>query len=142
MLSTRLMGNVLQSDCLAWNAHSQLKKAEGGTLWCCIMCVGVVISKHLPCPTCNPYPATQLTNWLKYLDYIEAKSDTTAIIILYERCLVPCASYPGEWCCQCAAMCRGGGTKHHAAASAKQCQLQLRLAMLFMLLLLSTKRAQ
>lgn len=38
----------------------------------------------------------QLTNWLKYLDYMENKGDVAATTIVYERCLVPCASYPGE----------------------------------------------
>jgi hypothetical protein len=46
--------------------------------------------------------AAQLTNWLKYLDYVEAKGNDTATVVLFERCLVPCASYPGE----CASVCR------------------------------------
>ena len=38
----------------------------------------------------------QLTNWIKYLDYMEGKGVTAATVVIYERCLVPCASYPGE----------------------------------------------
>ena len=38
----------------------------------------------------------QLANWLKYLDFMEKKGNATATLIVYERCLVPCASYPGE----------------------------------------------
>ena len=32
----------------------------------------------------------------RYLDYIEEKKDIGMIIRLYERCLVACASYPGN----------------------------------------------
>jgi hypothetical protein len=43
----------------------------------------------------KPLDAAQLANWAKYLDYIEARGDAAATVILYERCLVACASYPG-----------------------------------------------
>ena len=35
----------------------------------------------------------------RYLDYIEEKKDIGMIIRLYERCLVACASYPGNVDC-------------------------------------------
>lgn len=44
----------------------------------------------------KPLDPGQLTNWCKYLDFIEAEGDTAAAITVYERCLVPCANYPGE----------------------------------------------
>ena len=44
----------------------------------------------------KPLDAGQLVNWMRYLDYIEQKDDHPSTIRLYERCLVPCASYPGE----------------------------------------------
>ncbi len=43
----------------------------------------------------KPLDAGQLVNWMRYLDYIEQKDDHPSTIRLYERCLVPCASYPG-----------------------------------------------
>jgi pre-mRNA-processing factor 39 len=39
--------------------------------------------------------ALQLNNWNSYLTFIEQHGDEAAIITLYERCLVACASYPG-----------------------------------------------
>lgn len=44
----------------------------------------------------KPLDAGQLVNWMRYLDYIEQKDDHPSTIRLYERCLVPCASYPGQ----------------------------------------------
>lgn len=44
----------------------------------------------------KPLDAMQLYNWAKYLDAIEARGDHTATIMLFERCLVACASYPGR----------------------------------------------
>ena len=41
----------------------------------------------------------QLTNWIKYLDFMESKGVPAATVVIYERCLVPCASYPGERGC-------------------------------------------
>jgi pre-mRNA-processing factor 39 len=43
----------------------------------------------------KPLDGTQLSNWVAYLDWVEAKGDVAAAIHLYERCLVPCANYPG-----------------------------------------------
>lgn len=39
----------------------------------------------------------QLTNWIRYLDYMESQQpeDIAAVATMYERCLVACASYPG-----------------------------------------------
>ncbi len=41
--------------------------------------------------------ALQLANWVRYLDHMESKAEVSPsdIITVYERCLVPCASYPG-----------------------------------------------
>jgi pre-mRNA-processing factor 39 len=46
----------------------------------------------------KPLDALQLHNWAKYLDFAEARGDQTGAIMLYERCLVACASYPGRVC--------------------------------------------
>ncbi|KAK9866987.1 hypothetical protein WJX84_003162 [Apatococcus fuscideae] len=45
----------------------------------------------------KPLDAGQLVNWMRYLDYIEQRDDHPSTIRLYERCLVPCASYPEFW---------------------------------------------
>ncbi|KAG1654195.1 hypothetical protein FOA52_004570 [Chlamydomonas sp. UWO 241] len=41
--------------------------------------------------------APQLSNWAKYLDFLEAAGDDAATVTVYERCLVPCAAYPEFW---------------------------------------------
>ena len=58
----------------------------------------LVFSKIYPVsePQHTPMTILQLTNWLKFIEYMENKGDVTATTIVYERCLVPCASYPGE----------------------------------------------
>ncbi|CAD7699800.1 unnamed protein product [Ostreobium quekettii] len=45
----------------------------------------------------KPLDSTQLTNWNKYLDYIEKNGDHVAAVTLYERCLIACACYPEFW---------------------------------------------
>ncbi|MEW5305438.1 MAG: hypothetical protein WDW36_007977 [Sanguina aurantia] len=45
----------------------------------------------------KPLDAMQLNNWIQYLDVTEARGDKGAIVMLYERCLVACASYPEFW---------------------------------------------
>ena len=42
-------------------------------------------------------PCAQLSAWVKYLDFSEARGNSAATVTLYERCLVPCASYPGAF---------------------------------------------
>lgn len=44
----------------------------------------------------KPLDAIQISAWVKYLDFAEAKGDTEACATVYERCLVPCAAYSGE----------------------------------------------
>ena len=44
----------------------------------------------------KPLPAAQLEAWDSYLDYILTKEDAGTIVRLFERCLVACASYPGQ----------------------------------------------
>eukprot|EP00967_Tisochrysis_lutea_P085052 scaffold119133_cov23-Tisochrysis_lutea.AAC.1 len=41
-------------------------------------------------------PDSQLANWVRYLDHMESKKDASVsdVATVYERCLVPCASYP------------------------------------------------
>jgi pre-mRNA-processing factor 39 len=46
----------------------------------------------------------QLTNWVAYLDWQQQQGDVAAMQRLFERCLVPCANYPGGCLC-----CGGGG---------------------------------
>ena len=43
----------------------------------------------------KPLDRGQLGAWNNYIDYILKKEDAGAIVRLFERCLVPCASYPG-----------------------------------------------
>ena len=43
----------------------------------------------------NALQAPQLAAWWQYLDAVAAAGDETALYGLHERCLVPCASYPG-----------------------------------------------
>ncbi|EFJ41464.1 hypothetical protein VOLCADRAFT_107666 [Volvox carteri f. nagariensis] len=45
----------------------------------------------------KPLDGVQLFNWIRYLDYVEGRSDYTATVTLYERCLVACANYPEFW---------------------------------------------
>lgn len=39
----------------------------------------------------------QLANWHKYLDFMEKEGDRTKTVLLYERCVIPCALYPEYW---------------------------------------------
>lgn len=39
----------------------------------------------------------QLSNWRKYLEFEEAQGDYTRIVLLYERCLMPCCFYAEFW---------------------------------------------
>lgn len=43
----------------------------------------------------KPLEAEQLLTWWLFLDEVEAEGNETATYGLFERCLVPCASYPG-----------------------------------------------
>mmetsp|Transcript_13127 Transcript_13127/g.35089 ORF Transcript_13127/g.35089 Transcript_13127/m.35089 type:complete len:479 (+) Transcript_13127:5054-6490(+) len=47
----------------------------------------------------KPLDASQLANWVRYLDHMESKKDASVsdVATVYERCLVPCASYPEFW---------------------------------------------
>lgn len=45
----------------------------------------------------KPLDAGQLANWSRYLDFMDKKGDAGAAVRLYERCVVPCASYPGDF---------------------------------------------
>ena len=45
----------------------------------------------------NPLQAPQIMAWWQYLDAVAAEDDETALYALHERCLVPCASYPGAF---------------------------------------------
>ncbi|XP_068666839.1 pre-mRNA-processing factor 39-2 [Aristolochia californica] len=40
---------------------------------------------------------SQLQNWHQYLDFVETLGDFDWTVKLYERCLIPCASYPEFW---------------------------------------------
>ncbi|KAK9805742.1 hypothetical protein WJX73_004772 [Symbiochloris irregularis] len=45
----------------------------------------------------KPLDTAQLSNWTRYLDFAEKAGDPGATLRLYERCLVPCASYAEYW---------------------------------------------
>ncbi|WIA42897.1 hypothetical protein OEZ86_008812 [Tetradesmus obliquus] len=45
----------------------------------------------------KPLDAAQLRNWAAYLDWQEAQGELGLTVRLYERCCVPCASYPEFW---------------------------------------------
>lgn len=45
----------------------------------------------------KPLDSTIITTWERYLKYEEARGDPSRIVQLYERCLLPCANYPGFW---------------------------------------------
>lgn len=46
----------------------------------------------------KPLDAQQLANWVAYLDWQQQQGDVAATQRLFERCLVPCANYPGGAC--------------------------------------------
>jgi pre-mRNA-processing factor 39 len=52
-----------------------------------------------------PVDPSQLLTWWLYLDAVEAEGDATTTYGLFERCLVPCASYPGVHIVQCVSHC-------------------------------------
>nr|WAU86874.1 birch protein [Betula platyphylla] len=45
----------------------------------------------------KPLDASQMENWHRYLDFVEMQGDFDWAVKLYERCLIPCASYPEFW---------------------------------------------
>lgn len=45
----------------------------------------------------KPLDNVQLQAWWKYLDFEYSQGDHRLIVILFERCLVACASYPEFW---------------------------------------------
>eukprot|EP00798_Chlamydomonas_sp_ICE-L_P021455 gene21455-28424_t len=45
----------------------------------------------------KPLDSTQLATWIKFLDFLEKQGDNETCQTTYERCLVPCASYPEFW---------------------------------------------
>ncbi|XP_020094599.1 pre-mRNA-processing factor 39-like [Ananas comosus] len=45
----------------------------------------------------KPLDEIQLQNWHQYLDFSEMQGDFDWTVKLYERCLIPCASYPEFW---------------------------------------------
>ncbi|XP_031740258.1 pre-mRNA-processing factor 39 isoform X2 [Cucumis sativus] len=45
----------------------------------------------------KPLDDGQLKNWHSYLDLVEMYGDFDWAVKLYERCLIPCASYPEFW---------------------------------------------
>lgn len=54
---------------------------------------------HIRRPYFHPKPldAGQLDNWHDYLNFVEMHGDFDWAVKLYERCLIPCASYPEFW---------------------------------------------
>jgi hypothetical protein len=77
---------------------SQLQWLPGSYL-----CVGLAAKR-----AARPTAQLQNAHWelgcctvqMRYLDHMEAKPDVSMeeVMTVYERCLVPCASYPGELC--------------------------------------------
>ncbi|XP_071974374.1 pre-mRNA-processing factor 39-like isoform X2 [Engystomops pustulosus] len=45
----------------------------------------------------SPLNVKQLQNWRKYLDFEKSQGRHERIIVLYERCLMPCAKYEEFW---------------------------------------------
>ncbi|XP_031397163.1 uncharacterized protein LOC116208073 isoform X2 [Punica granatum] len=45
----------------------------------------------------KPLDTSQLENWHKYLDFVEAQKDFDWVVKLYERCLIPAANYCEFW---------------------------------------------
>lgn len=45
----------------------------------------------------KPLDDDQLENWNRYLDFVEKNGDFDWAVKLYERCLIPCASYSEFW---------------------------------------------
>ncbi|KAF8018922.1 hypothetical protein BT93_H3728 [Corymbia citriodora subsp. variegata] len=45
----------------------------------------------------KPLDDNQVENWHKYLDFVEKQEDFDWVVKLYERCLIPAASYPEFW---------------------------------------------
>ncbi|XP_072972909.1 uncharacterized protein [Typha angustifolia] len=45
----------------------------------------------------KPLDSCQLENWHQYLDFVEMQGDFDWTVKLYERCLIPCASYAEFW---------------------------------------------
>lgn len=47
----------------------------------------------------KPMDQAQLVNWVRYLEQADKQQQGEGeVLTLYERCLVPCANYPGERC--------------------------------------------
>ena len=45
----------------------------------------------------KPLDLKQLKNWDSYLDFEIAEGDHDRIVVLFERCLIPCAQYEQFW---------------------------------------------
>ena len=45
----------------------------------------------------KPLDDAQVANWERYLSHEESVGDAASVVRLYERCLIPCASYPALW---------------------------------------------
>ena len=45
----------------------------------------------------KPLDDAQVANWERYLTHEETSGDVPGAVRLYERCLIPCASYPALW---------------------------------------------
>ena len=56
------------------------------------------MSPTLPSAPSTPTMAKQLKNWSAYLDFEIKLGIHERIVVLFERCLIPCAKY--EVCCQ------------------------------------------
>ena len=45
----------------------------------------------------KPLDLKQLKNWDTYLDFEISEGDHDRIVVLFERCLIPCAQYEQFW---------------------------------------------
>ena len=45
----------------------------------------------------KPLDLKQLKNWNAYLEFEIAEGDHERIVVLFERCLIPCANYEQLW---------------------------------------------
>ncbi|XP_049936494.1 pre-mRNA-processing factor 39-1 isoform X2 [Nymphaea colorata] len=74
----------------------------------------------------KPLDSSQLKNWHMYLDFIETKTDFDWVIKLYERCLIPCASYPEFWIRYVQSIEAKGGREIASAALLRATQIFLK----------------
>ncbi|KAL8507245.1 hypothetical protein ACS0TY_017967 [Phlomoides rotata] len=74
----------------------------------------------------TPLDNDQLNNWHLYLDFIEKEDNMDWAMKLYERCLIPCATYPEFWMRYVEFLESNGGRELAVLALARATQIFLK----------------